>query len=271
MSKLRSINTAFWSDPFIEDLTPSEKLLFLYLITNEKTNMLGIYEASIKKMSFETGIDKQTVRKALEGFERVGKVKYIDNYVILVNYMKHQNYNTNMKKSAIDAYNSLPQVLKNKGIAISKDNPSEGFERLSKALLMVSKDEVEVETELEVEDEVETESEEEDKNTGDALSSLDPKKNEPSFEDFANHAYEKAMKLRVELDELKLQNKYEAWRDNEWHTLDKSNRKIKNWKSTLTHSIQHLKKEKNGTAKKGQSNFEKFHNEHKNNPVYKNL
>ena len=75
MSKLRSINTAIWSDTWFEDLTPNEKLLFIYLITNEKTNMLGVYEASVKKISFETGINKETVSKALKGFETIGKVK----------------------------------------------------------------------------------------------------------------------------------------------------------------------------------------------------
>jgi len=74
MSKLRSVSTAFWSDPFIEELTPSEKLLYLYFITNEKTNMLGIYELSIKKISFETGLNKETVLKALESFERINKI-----------------------------------------------------------------------------------------------------------------------------------------------------------------------------------------------------
>ena len=84
MAKLRSVSTAFWSDPFVEDLTPNQKLLFLYLITNEKTNMLGIYEASIKKMSFETDIEKGEISEAIKVFESKGKVKYIDNYVILI-------------------------------------------------------------------------------------------------------------------------------------------------------------------------------------------
>ena len=53
MSKLRSLNTAFWSDTWVEDLEPLKKLLFIYLVTNDKTNMLGIYEASIKKISFD--------------------------------------------------------------------------------------------------------------------------------------------------------------------------------------------------------------------------
>ena len=156
MSKLRSVSTAFWSDPFIEDLTPSEKLLFLYLITNDKTNMLGIYEVSIKKVSFDTGLNKDIIEKALKEFERLSKVKYIKNHVVLVNFMKHQNYNTNMKKSAIDTYNNLPKELKDSKLSISKDNPLEGFESLLNHYGMVSKYEVEVEVEDEEETEVET-------------------------------------------------------------------------------------------------------------------
>tara|TARA_R110002051_G_C8769409_1_gene503364 strand:+ start:31988 stop:32818 length:831 start_codon:yes stop_codon:yes gene_type:complete len=152
MAKLRSVSTAFWSDPFIEDLTPNEKLLFLYLVTNEKTNMLGIYESSVKKISFETGLTKSEVFNALKGFEKVSKVKYINNFVILVNFMKHQNFNTNMKKSAIDVYNNLPNELKGSDLNISKLNPSEGFETLLNHFGMVPKLEVEVEDEIEVED-----------------------------------------------------------------------------------------------------------------------
>jgi len=151
MSKLRSISTALWSDPFIEECSPSEKLLFIYLITNEKTNMLGVYEASVKKIAFETGIDKGTVEKALKSFERLGKVKYIDNYVVLVNFLKHQRFNTNMKKSALEVYINLPEVLKIEGFTPNLNKPLESFESLSKHLGMVPK--------VEVEDELEDESE----------------------------------------------------------------------------------------------------------------
>ena len=155
MSKLRSLSTAFWSDPFVEDLTPQQKLLFIYLITNEKTNMLGIYENSIRKISFETGIKKDDIEKALKEFERLGKVKYSNNYVVLVNYMKHQNYNTNMKKSAIDIYNKLPNHLKGNTLSVSKDNPIEGFKSLLNHYGMVRKVEYEYEYEYEAERELE--------------------------------------------------------------------------------------------------------------------
>lgn len=158
MAKLRSVSTSFWSDTWIEELTPSEKLIFLYLITNDKTNMLGIYEASISKISFETGVNKEMVRKALEGFESVNKVRYVSGkYVILSNYLKHQNYNTNMKKSAIDVHNNLPKELKCNGVNLDKSNPSKAFETLSNHNGILSKVEVEyeVEEEIEVKDEIE--------------------------------------------------------------------------------------------------------------------
>lgn len=158
MSKLRSVNTQFWSDPWVEDLTPSEKLLYLYFITNEKTNMLGVYELSIKKISFETGIDKKTIQNALKGFERIGKVKYTNNYIVLLNYTKHQNYNTNMKKSAIDVFNNLPKELNDSKELIDKEDVNKGFERVRKGLGMVRKIEVEYEGEIEDEEEVEKKS-----------------------------------------------------------------------------------------------------------------
>jgi hypothetical protein len=152
MSKLRSISTAFWSDPLIEDLSPKEKLLFIYLITNDKTNMLGIYESSIKKISFETGLsitETETVLKRLEG---LGRIKYIGNWVFVVNYMKHQNYNPNMMISALNTYLKLPKSLNLKHIEYEKDNPSEAFERLLKALGTVPKYELELEYEYNKED-----------------------------------------------------------------------------------------------------------------------
>jgi hypothetical protein len=147
MSKKRSVNTAFWSDPFIEDIAPEYKLLFLYLITNEKTNMLGIYEASKRKMSFETGLSLETIKDALEVFERLGKVKYVDNYIILVNYMKHQKYNTNMKKSAIETFNELPKSVRTGLESLDKSKVEESFTKLleeySHAEKLIIKEEVE--------------------------------------------------------------------------------------------------------------------------------
>lgn len=147
MSKLRSVCTSFWSDPFIEELKPSEKLLYLYLITNEKTNMLGIYELSTRKMSFETGILVKDIEAHLKQFEKLGKVKLIGTFVVICKYMKHQNYNTNMMKSAISIYEGLPDILKIPNTTLDYSNPLKAFETLSYHYGMVRKLEYEVEDE----------------------------------------------------------------------------------------------------------------------------
>lgn len=154
-SKKRSISTAFWSDPWVESLSPSEKLLYLYLITNEKVNMLGAYEVSISKMSFETGIQRNTIKDAISKFESDQKVQYLENFVILSNFLKNQKMNDNMKKSAIDSYNDLPEGLKIKGLDVSKLTLAKGFERLCQGFERLRN--IEVESESEVESEVESE------------------------------------------------------------------------------------------------------------------
>lgn len=152
MDKLRSVNTKIWSDNWFEELPPTNKLLFIYLITNEKNNMLGIYEISIRKISFETSIDKGTIEKAFKEFERLKKVYYVDGYIILSNFIKHQSYNTNMKKSAIVTYNALPDVVKFEGVQHIEDkDTTKGFISLCKAFGIVRKVEREIESEVEEE------------------------------------------------------------------------------------------------------------------------
>lgn len=154
MSKLRSLNTRIWNDTWFEELSVDRKLLFIYLITNEKTNMLGIYEISIRKISFETGIPADKITESFVYFEKSEKIKYQNNRVILLNFLKHQNYNLNMKKSAIDCYNDLPNSLKIDGKPLL-ERDAKGFETLCKGFGMVRKIEEEIEYELEEEKEEE--------------------------------------------------------------------------------------------------------------------
>ena len=105
------INTRFWMDTFIENSDPIEKLLFLYLLTNNETNLLGIYEIAIRRIAFDTGIDKDMVLKIFDRFEKAGKAMYLDGHVILVNFVKHQKYNGKMLTSAKNSFDVLPNSL----------------------------------------------------------------------------------------------------------------------------------------------------------------
>ena len=98
MPKHRYINTKIWSDNWISNLDPVEKLLFLYLLTNERTEICGIYELPLKYMALETGIEKEMVEKILKRFYEDKKVIYVDNWVCIVNFIKHQIINPSVKE-----------------------------------------------------------------------------------------------------------------------------------------------------------------------------
>jgi hypothetical protein len=93
MSKTRMVRTDFWSDKYIVELDPSEKLAFIYLFTNARNNLCGMYQLSEKLMSFECGFDPYVTKNILERFEKDGKIKRVDGWVAIKNNIKNQAFN----------------------------------------------------------------------------------------------------------------------------------------------------------------------------------
>ena len=71
VAKQRIVNTKFWDDSYIARLTPTEKLLFLYLITNPLTNIAGVYELPVKRVAFDIGIPAEKHKAIFEAFTQV--------------------------------------------------------------------------------------------------------------------------------------------------------------------------------------------------------
>lgn len=92
MAKERMINTRIWSDNWVSQLDPIEKLLFLYFLTNSYTNISGIYEVPLKVCAVETGIDPSMLEKILPRLE--DKVIYRQGWVIIPHFPKYQNLNS---------------------------------------------------------------------------------------------------------------------------------------------------------------------------------
>ena len=112
-SKQRYINTKFWNDTYISELDPIEKLLFIYFLTNEHTNISGIYEIPLKIIGIETGIDSSMLKKILPRLEH--KIRYIDGMVVIKNFVKHQeNKSPQVKVGIVNQLKEIDQdFLKN--------------------------------------------------------------------------------------------------------------------------------------------------------------
>lgn len=111
MSKERYLNTKFWDDNYIVNLDPTEKLLFIYLLTNPLTNIIGIYEIAIRRIAFDTGIDQDMVLKILDRFERDNKIKYSQGYIVIRNFIKHQKNNPSINKGIETSLQEVPNEL----------------------------------------------------------------------------------------------------------------------------------------------------------------
>lgn len=65
----RLVYTDFWSDPkVIEEMTPEDKYFYLYLLTNDNTNMIGIYRIVKKQMAFDLGYSIESVNSLMDRF-----------------------------------------------------------------------------------------------------------------------------------------------------------------------------------------------------------
>lgn len=111
MAKYRPLKTSFWTDDWIATLCATEKLLYLYLLTNPHTNLCGIYRVSIRYLSFETGIGVEEVTRILQKFEEDKKAVYKDGWIVLVNYQKHQTKSPKVKKGIEREMSEIPQEI----------------------------------------------------------------------------------------------------------------------------------------------------------------
>ena len=112
MSTQRYISTSFWTDKWIRTLDPSERYLYMYLLTNPQTNIAGIYQITLDRIAFDTGYDERTLLPMLDRFKKMNKAAFVhDEWVILPSWPKHQKWEIKetIKKGIDSTLNSIPQ------------------------------------------------------------------------------------------------------------------------------------------------------------------
>lgn len=111
MAKQRIVNTRFWDDAYIALLNPNEKLLFLYLLTSPLTTIAGVYELPVKRVAFDTGLPLAEIKQGFLKLERDGKILRQEDWVAIVNFIKHQTLNPKVRQGIILELQRSPQTL----------------------------------------------------------------------------------------------------------------------------------------------------------------
>ena len=98
MSVHRYVNSAFWdTDGWTVELRPLERYVFLYLLTNSKTSIAGVYELPMRTMSIETGLQAEDLEKILNKFQAEKKVYRFEAWIVLPNFPRHQKWEERSK------------------------------------------------------------------------------------------------------------------------------------------------------------------------------
>lgn len=93
MAVFRQIQIDFWQDELVAEFTPEDKLFYLYLMTNSKTNQCGIYRINKRIMAFDIGWNVDTVDKMLARFVSYGRIRYNEDEseIYIINWIKHNS------------------------------------------------------------------------------------------------------------------------------------------------------------------------------------
>lgn len=130
MAKHRIVNTKFWDDSYVARMSPNEKLVFLYLLTNPLTTIAGVYELSTKRASFDTGLSAREIGKVLERLEKDEKIIRDGDWIGIVNFIRHQSLNPKVRRGIEIELEKAPESLVER-LNVDFDTLSEPMDRLS--------------------------------------------------------------------------------------------------------------------------------------------
>ncbi len=91
--KTRIIHTRFWQDEFVSELSHKEKLLFMYLLTNDRVSLTGIYELPEKYIKADLELTNKEIEIAKEKFVNEGKFYFYKSWIKILNHDRFNNYN----------------------------------------------------------------------------------------------------------------------------------------------------------------------------------
>ena len=101
MANYRQIHVSILKDEWFLDLLPEEKLLFIYLFSNESTSLAGIYKIAFRVICFETGLSEAFVNETLKKFAEYKKVIYEDGIVWVKNMRRHHETSSDRVQTRI--------------------------------------------------------------------------------------------------------------------------------------------------------------------------
>ena len=144
MAEYKQIKIRIWQDNWFLSLNSEEKLMWLFLLTNQNCHISGLYELASPLVAPLTGIKEW--EKILLKFAKDEKIFFLDGWVYIKNYKKHQPIGENVKDNA---NKSIKKHLEENSVILDKMQAHN--KGVVSPLLDPSGIEIEIEREKEIE------------------------------------------------------------------------------------------------------------------------
>lgn len=106
----RQIHVDIWDDPWFLELDAEGKLLFIYLFSNKRTNVIGLYEIARKAIAFESGLPLEIIERLLDEFAEMGKIHTIDSWVWVPKLLTRNTNNLRSPKTQAHIAKTLQAI-----------------------------------------------------------------------------------------------------------------------------------------------------------------
>lgn len=145
------VQNRFWSDGWVRKLNALDRYLFLYLLTNGRAHLTGIYELPLDLMASESGIDEKDLKMTML-LRLEPKVYYKEGWVIILNFTKHHTSTSkDFWKGVRNEFDQIPKKIQE--IAISYGYPPQTLPRPSHIIDKIQYNKYTVEKDISTENE----------------------------------------------------------------------------------------------------------------------
>lgn len=112
--KYRQFDTDLWNREYTYGLSDKEFRAYVFLFTNERVNMCGIYRLTDRYAMFHLDINKMELEGLKKKFETDRKYFFFREWVFLPENDKHSKYSTNkyVVGKYVEEFNKIPSVVR---------------------------------------------------------------------------------------------------------------------------------------------------------------
>lgn len=101
MGKRTWIDSDIWSD--CDDLTDSEKILYIYLLTNEQRNIAGYYKLNLKYMAVDFGMTESKLEMMLSRKQKYWSYDPETSQVLIPKFTRYNIVKSKQQFAALNA------------------------------------------------------------------------------------------------------------------------------------------------------------------------